>query len=153
MSSIVDFIVDNIIETNELNELIKNDKYKNNLSILDCSWFLPTENKNGRELFNSEKIPYSKFFDIDEIADKSTNLPHMFPTQEILIKNVKELDIRKNDIIVCYDRSGIFSSPRVWFTLKLFGAKNVAVLNGGYPKWIKENLPVVKNPYKVKFIN
>jgi len=144
--------LDNLIETNELNDLISNEKYKTKLSILDCSWFLPTENKNGRELFNSEKIPNSKFFDIDEIADKSTDLPHMFPKQEVFLKNVKELDIRKNDLIICYDRSGIFSSPRVWFTFKLFGAKNVAVLNGGYPKWIKENHPIVKSPYKVNNI-
>lgn len=135
-----------------MNELINNEKYKNKLSILDCSWFLPSENKNTLELFNSEKIPYSKFFDIDEIADKTTDLPHMFPTEDIFIHNVKKLDIRKNDLIICYDRAGIFSSPRVWFTFKLFGAKNVAVLNGGYPKWIKDNCQIIKSPYKVKYL-
>ncbi len=114
---------------------------------MDCSWFLPTEQKNGKDLFNVDKIPYSKFFDIDEVCDKTTNLPHMFPNLDIFLKNVKELDIRKSDYIVCYDRSGIFSSPRVWFTFKLFGAMNVAVLNGGYPKWLKDNLPIKKAPY------
>jgi len=117
---------------------------------LDCSWFLPTDNKNAKELFSADKISNSKFFDIDQVCDKSTDLPHMFPNLDIFIKNVKELDIRKSDYIVCYDRSGIFSSPRVWFTLKLFVAKNVAVLNGGYPKWLKENLPLAKAPYNVK---
>ena len=140
---------DNIIETKELYELLNNEKYKNQISILDCSWFLPTENKNSKEIFNSEKIPLSKFFDIDEISNKSVNLPHMFPEENTFIDNVKELDIRKNDLIVCYDRLGIFSSPRVWYTLKLFGAKNVAVLNGGYPKWLKDNMPIVRSPYKV----
>lgn len=117
---------------------------------MDCSWFLPTDNKNAKELFSADKISNSKFFDIDQVCDKSTDLPHMLPNLDIFIKNVKELDIRKSDYIVCYDRSGIFSSPRVWFTLKLFGAKNVAVLNGGYPKWLKENLPIAKAPYNVK---
>ena len=129
-----------------MNDLLKQEKYRKNLSILDCSWFLPTENKNPREIFKSEKIPFSKFFDLDEISDKSVDLPHMFPDEKTFIKNIKELDIRINDYIICYDRLGIFSSPRVWFTLKLFGAKNVAVLNGGYVKWSKENLPIVKGP-------
>lgn len=141
--------IDNLIETNQLNDLLNDDKLKSKLTILDCSWFLPTENKNGKDLFDNEKIPFSKFFDIDNIADKSLNLPHMFPTEDIFIKNTKELDIRKDDLIICYDRSGIFSSPRVWFTFKLFGAKNVAVLNGGFPKWSRENLPIAKKPYIV----
>jgi thiosulfate/3-mercaptopyruvate sulfurtransferase len=126
---------------------MNDEKYKTRLSILDCSWFLPTDNKYGKDLFNIDKIPNSKFFDIDEVCDKSINLPHMFPKLDDFIKNAKELDIRKNDFIVCYDRSGIFSSPRVWLTLKLFGAKNVAVLNGGYPKWLKDQMPIVKAPY------
>ena len=76
----------------------------------------------------------------------------MFPKVDFFIKIAKEIDIRKSDYVVCYDRSGIFSSPRVWFTLKLFGVNNVAVLNGGYPKWLKDNLPIVKAPYNVIFL-
>jgi thiosulfate/3-mercaptopyruvate sulfurtransferase len=128
---------------------LNNDKYKNKLSVLDCTWYLPTENKNAKEMFNNEKIPNSKFFDIDDISDKTTNLPHMFPKNQYFIENMKTLDIRKDDLIICYDRQGIFSSARVWYTMKLFGAKNVAVLNGGYVKWQKENLPTEKYPYKV----
>ena len=128
---------------------MNNDKYRQKLSVLDCTWYLPTEKKNAKELFDKEKIPTSKFYDIDEIADKTTGLPHMFPNNQFFIKNMKILDIRKNDLIICYDRQGIFSSARVWYTLKCFGAKNVAVLNGGYVKWLKENLPIEKATYKV----
>lgn len=63
---------------------------------------------------------------------------------------MKNLDIRKNDFIICYDRLGIFSSARVWYTFKLFGVENVAVLNGGFVKWQKENLPIEKAPYVKK---
>lgn len=128
---------------------MNNDKYKNKLSILDCTWYMPNENKNAKEVFNKEKIPNSKFYDIDEISDKSSPLPHMFPDNSSFIENMKALDIRRNDLIICYDRLGIFSSARVWYMMKLFGAQNVAVLNGGYVKWEKENLPIAKAPYNV----
>ena len=126
---------------------MNNDKYRQKLSVLDCTWYLPFEKKNAKELFDKEKIPTSKFYDINEIADKTTSLP-MFPNNQSFIKNMKILDIRKDDLIICYDRLGIFSSEKVWYALKLFGVKNVAVLNGGYVKWLKENLPVEKAPNK-----
>jgi thiosulfate/3-mercaptopyruvate sulfurtransferase len=137
------FSLENIIETSELAKLINTEKV-NTMRILDCSWFLPTENKNAKEMFLQERIPYSQFFDIDEVADKSQNLPHMMPDDSSFITQMKKMDIRKSDHIVCYDRAGIFSAPRVWFTFKIFGAQNVSVLNGGYPKWTSENLPVEK---------
>jgi thiosulfate/3-mercaptopyruvate sulfurtransferase len=113
--------------------------------VLDCSWFLPIENKNAKEMFSKERIPFSQFFDVDEIADLSTNLPHMMPDDSTFISHMKRMDIRKSDHIICYDRQGMFSAPRVWFTFKVFGAKNVSVLNGGYPKWVAENLAVEKD--------
>jgi thiosulfate/3-mercaptopyruvate sulfurtransferase len=96
-------------------------------------------------MFKADRIPYSQFFDIDEIADKSINLPHMMPDEETFISHMKKMDVRVGDHIICYDRAGIFSAPRVWYTFRLFGFKNVSVINGGYPKWLKENLPVEKN--------
>jgi thiosulfate/3-mercaptopyruvate sulfurtransferase len=69
----------------------------------------------------------------------------------MLIQDVKEfinwmkkLDIRTTDVIICYDRIGVFSAPRVWFNLTVYGAKNVYVLNGGYPKWVKDGYAVEK---------
>lgn len=112
---------------------------------MDCSWFLPIENKNAKEMYSKERIPNSQFFEIDEIANKSTSLPHMMPDDTTFISHMKKMDIRKSDHIICYDRQGMFSAPRVWFTFKVFGAEKVSVLNGGYPKWISENLPVEKD--------
>jgi thiosulfate/3-mercaptopyruvate sulfurtransferase len=115
--------------------------------MVNCIFYdrlLPNDTQNAIELFKSERIPYSQYYNIDEISDKSTNLPHMMPDESTFIHYMKKMDIRKSDEIICYDRKGIFSSPRVWFTFKIFGANNVKVLNGGYPKWIKENLPIEK---------
>jgi thiosulfate/3-mercaptopyruvate sulfurtransferase len=142
-----------IMETQELNEILRHEEKLKQLRVLDCSWFLPNDPKKARELFKSERIPYSQFFDIDEVADKSTSLAHMIPTEEEFIKHMKAMDIRKNDHIVCYDRAGMFSAPRAWFAFKVFGCPNVYVLNGGFPKWIQENLPRESNEeYKVKKI-
>jgi thiosulfate/3-mercaptopyruvate sulfurtransferase len=130
-----------IMETGELNEILKSDKLKN-LKVLDCSWFLPTDPRKADELFNIERIPNSQLFNIDEVADKSSDLPHMMPSEHDFIKHMKSMDIRKNDHIVCYDRVGVFSAPRAWFTFKVFGCPSVYVLNGGFPKWVSENLPL-----------
>ena len=132
----------NLVETFELDEILKRDLKTNRVRVLDCSWYLPLENKNARALYNSERIPYAQMFEMDEIADKSSGLPHMMPTNEMFIKHMKEMDIRKNDHIICYDQVGMFSAPRVWFTFKVFGAPNVSILNGGLPKWKSEKLPL-----------
>jgi len=133
----------NIMETGELNEILKSDKI-NNLKVLDCSWFLPTDPRKAAELYSVERIPNSQFFSIDEVADKSSDLPHMLPDEKDFIKHMKSLNIRKGDHIVCYDRMGVFSAPRAWFTFKVFGCPSVYVLNGGFPKWVSENLPLEK---------
>jgi thiosulfate/3-mercaptopyruvate sulfurtransferase len=145
------FKIENLIETKELAELIKDSNALKKLRILDCSWFLSTDPRNAKELFKTERIPYSQYFDIDEIADKSIDLPHMLPDDSTFISHMKKMDIRKSDNIICYDRMGMFSAPRVWFTFKIFGAPNVSILNGGYPKWEKENLPLEKgDDYRIK---
>lgn len=133
-----------LIETKELSEIINSEDKLKQLRVLDCSWFLPTDPRKAIDLYKSERIPYSQFFGIDEVADKSSHMAHMLPKEEEFIKHMKMMDIRKNDYIVCYDRAGIFSAPRAWLTFKLFGCNNVFVLNGGFPKWQQENLPVEK---------
>lgn len=141
-----------LIETTELSDIINSQKL-NEIRILDCSWYMPSENKNVQELFLNERIPYSQLFEIDLIADKSSGLSHMMPTNEIFNSFMKKMDIRINDHIICYDRTGIFSSPRVWFTFKIFGAKQVSILNGGFPKWLNEGLDIEKGKdLKVKEI-
>lgn len=92
-------------------------------------------------IFPIERIPYSQLFDIEEISDKTNPSPYMMPDEGSFIQHMKKLDIRKSDNIICYDRHGMFTAPRVWFTLRMFGHNNVRVLNGGYLKWKSESNP------------
>jgi thiosulfate/3-mercaptopyruvate sulfurtransferase len=82
------------------------------------------------------------FFDIDAIADHSTDLPHMLPGATQFNKDVSALGIGKDDTIVIYDGAGLGGAPRVWWTFKIFGAKKVYILDGGLPKWRAEGRPL-----------
>ena len=108
------------------------------LRVVDASWFLPGENRNPFEEYKQSHIPGARFFDIDEIADQQSHLPHMVPSQELFTSKVKKMGIGDGHQIVVYDTAGIFSSPRVWWLFKLMGHRDVAVLDGGYPKWLNE---------------
>lgn len=83
-------------------------------------------------------IPGAVFFAVDDIADKSNNLPHMLPSEEDFQKHMKRLGIRRTDNIICYDNTGIYSAPRVAWTFRYFGAERVLILDGGFKKWVKE---------------
>ena len=106
------------------------------IKIIDASLHLDKARRPLQE-FIDKRIPTSQFFDIDLIASPSP-LPHMFPTMEIFKDKVEEMGITEKDEIIFYDTAGIFSSPRAYFTFKMFGAKNIKILNGGLPQWIKE---------------
>jgi thiosulfate/3-mercaptopyruvate sulfurtransferase len=113
-----------------------------NLRVLNGTWYMPNVKKYPRQEHKESRIPGSIFFDIDEISDKSTDLPHMLPPLDQFLAMMRYMRLRRTDQIVCYDNVGIFSAPRVAWTMKYFGAENVRVLNGGFPKWLKEGRPV-----------
>jgi thiosulfate/3-mercaptopyruvate sulfurtransferase len=92
--------------------------------------------------YRAGHIPGAVFFDIDAVADHSTELPHMLPGPKQLGEVVGALGIADTDTIVVYDSVGLYSAPRVWWTLRIFGAKNVYILDGGLPKWKAENRPL-----------
>jgi thiosulfate/3-mercaptopyruvate sulfurtransferase len=92
--------------------------------------------------YRAGHIPGAVFFDIDAVADHSTDLPHMLPGPKQLGEVVGALGIADTDTIVVYDSVGLYSAPRVWWTLRIFGAKNVYILDGGLPKWKAENRPL-----------
>ena len=83
-------------------------------------------------------IPNSQFFDIEEISDKSSDLPHMLPSSHFFENFAKNFGICDDSLIVLYDRSPLLSSARAWWMFRYFGHKNVSVLDGGFIKWIKE---------------
>ena len=117
------------------------------LRIIDGSWYLPKMNRNGFEEYKQKHIPGARFFDIDEISDLNNKLPHMVPSTQKFTSRMKAMGIGDGHQIVVYDGHGIFSSARVWWMFKLFGKNNIAVLDGGLPKWLSENNPTDnKNP-------
>lgn len=123
---------------------------KDNVVVVDGSFYLPTQNRNAKAEYLAAHIPGAVFFDIDAIADHSTDLPHMLPGPKEFAKAVGALGIGDEDTIVVYDGLGLFSAPRVWWTFRLFGAKNVFILDGGLPAWTVEGRPTeagdVKRP-------
>lgn len=121
-----------------------------NLVVVDGSYYLPTQNRNAREEYLAAHIPSAVFFDINKIADNSTDLPHMLPGPDQFGEMVGALGISQDDTIVVYDGMGFFSAPRVWWTFRIFGAKNVFVLDGGMPKWKAENRKTERDESKRK---
>jgi len=123
---------------------------KENVVTVDGSYYLPTQNRDAKAEYLAGHIPGTVFFDINAIADKSTDLPHMLPGPDQFAKAVGELGIAETDTIVVYDGLGFFSAPRVWWTFRIFGAKNVFILDGGLPKWKRENRPTEAGEVKRK---
>lgn len=118
--------------------LIAQQELADNLSrhkIIDASWYLPAQNRNGRAEYDAARIPEAVFFDIDGIADQTSDLPHMLPTPNDYAKAVGCLGISESDDIVVYDGLGIFSAARCWWSLRVMGAKNVRILQGGFDRW------------------
>jgi thiosulfate/3-mercaptopyruvate sulfurtransferase len=116
------------------------------LVVLDGSFYLPAMKRDAPAEYLAGHIPGAIRFDIDEIADHSTDLPHMLPSTEDFAVAVGKLGIGDQDTIVAYDGHGMFSSPRVWFTLRLFGADKVFILEGGLPKWMAEGRALENGP-------
>lgn len=108
------------------------------LRILDASWYLPTETRDPKTEFAAEHIPGARFFDIDEISDLRSDLPHMVPPVEKFMSRMRAMGIGDGHQVIVYDGSGLFSAARVWWLFRLMGQKNVAVLDGGLPKWKAE---------------
>ena len=114
-----------------------------NLRVIDASWHLPTSPRKGDVEFREAHIPGAVCFNIDEIADVSVDLPHMLPKPDAFAKAMGELGLGDGMRFVVYDSLGLFSAARVWWTLRAFGAKDVAILEGGLPKWKSEGRALV----------
>ncbi|WP_417586608.1 3-mercaptopyruvate sulfurtransferase [Pararhodobacter oceanensis] len=108
------------------------------LRILDASWHMPDAGRDALAEYNDGHIPGARFFDIDEISDQRSALPHMAPPVEKFISRMRAMGVGDGHQVVVYDSSGLFSAPRVWWLFKLMGKQDVAVLDGGLPKWKAE---------------
>jgi thiosulfate/3-mercaptopyruvate sulfurtransferase len=112
------------------------------LQVVDATWFLPTDGRTGAEEYAKGHLPGAVFFDIDGVADRASGLPHMLLTGEAFAAAAGELGLRREAEIVVYDAQGIFSAPRVWWTLRVMGFPRVRVLDGGMLKWRAEARPI-----------
>ena len=121
------------------------------LRVLDASWYLPAQGRDAKAEYNAGHIPGARFYDIDEISDHRSNLPHMAPPPETFISRMRAMGVGDGHQVVVYDGSGLFSAARVWWTFRLMGKLDVAVLDGGLPKWraegreIEDMAPIVKD--------
>lgn len=112
------------------------------LRVLDGSWHMPDQNRDALAEYEAAHIPGAQFFDIDDIADAASALPHMLPSAEKFASRVRRLGVGDGRQVVVYDQSGLFSAARVWWMFKVFGHEAVAVLDGGLPKWRAEGRPM-----------
>ncbi len=112
------------------------------LRVLDASFYLPTEAADPHSLFQSAHVPGARFFDLEQVADQETPLPHMAPTAGRFERLVSALGISDGDHVVFYDQKGLFSAARGWWMMRLFGHERTSVLDGGLPKWLAEHRPV-----------
>ena len=103
---------------------------------------MPASGIDAKAEFGKRRIPRARFFDVDAIADTSSDYPHMLPTPDGFAEAVSQLGVDNKSTVVCYDAAGVFSAPRAWWMFRVFGHDNVRVLNGGFPEWQAKGHPV-----------
>lgn len=120
------------------------------IAIIDASWHLPTANRDPKKEFAAVHIPGAQFFDIDELSDTSSSLPHMLPSPEKFSSRMRRMGIGDGKRIIAYDTVGLFSAARAWWMFKVFGHDDVAVLDGGLKKWLAEGRATEDGPALVR---
>lgn len=110
--------------------------------VVDASWYMPNAGRDARAEYLESHIPGAVFFGIDEIADRTTDLPHMLPLPEQFGAQVGALGVADTDTIVVYDEPGLYSAARAWWSFRAMGASDVRILEGGGAKWRAEGRPV-----------
>lgn len=116
------------------------------LRILDASWYLPDAGRDPKAEYDAQHIPGARFFDIGDISDEKSDLPHMAPPVEKFVSRMRAMGIGDGHKVVVYDGMGLFSAARVWWLFRHMGKTDVSVLNGGLPKWLAEDRPVEDMP-------
>ena len=121
------------------------------LIVLDGSWHLPTARRDPKAEYLAEHIPGAVFFDIDDLSDEKSALPHMLPSTIKFSSRMKKMGIGDGMKVIVYDTQGLFSAARVWWTFRAMGHEDVAVLDGGLRKWKAEGLPMEDGPPAKRF--
>jgi len=108
------------------------------LIVVDSSWHMPSTGRNGRHEYLAQHIPGARYLDIDEVADRSSAVPHTLPSASDFSNAMQALGVDRDDRIVVYDNSATRNAARGWFMLRHFGAERVAILDGGMQQWLAE---------------
>ena len=116
------------------------------LRVMDASWHMPASGREAKAEYDAAHIPGARFFDIDAISDSRSELPHMAPPVELFISRMRAMGIGDGHQVVLYDNSDVRSAARAWWTFRLMGKTDVAVLDGGFAKWQAEGRPVEDMP-------
>jgi thiosulfate/3-mercaptopyruvate sulfurtransferase len=116
------------------------------LRVIDGSWYLPDMARDARADYEAAHIPGARFVDIDDLSDARSELPHMAPPPEKFISRMRAMGIGDGHQVVVYDGAGLFSAARIWWLFRLMGKTDVAVLDGGMPKWMAEGREVEDMP-------
>lgn len=119
------------------------------LSIVDGSWYLPTQKRNAKAEYDAGHIPGAIFFDQDVVVDPDSPLPHTLPRPEVFAQHVGSMGISADDTIVVYDGPGMFSAPRVWWMFRTMGVFQVYMLDGGFDRWKTEGRPVTRERTRI----
>lgn len=120
------------------------------LRVLDGSWHMPAAGRDPRAEYDAAHIPGARFFDIDDISDHRSELPHMVPPVEKFMSRLRAMGVGDGHQVVVYDTLGVQSAARVWWLFKLMGQENIAVLDGGLPKWQAEGHEIEDLPPMVR---
>ncbi|MGK7753286.1 MULTISPECIES: 3-mercaptopyruvate sulfurtransferase [unclassified Roseovarius] len=120
------------------------------LRVLDATYFLPGVERDARAEYDQAHIPGARFFDIDDISDHRSDLPHMAPPVEKFMSRMRQMGVGDGHQVVVYDTHGLFSAARVWWLFRLMGQTDVAVLDGGLPKWLAEGRPTEDLPPMIR---
>ncbi|AKS44723.1 thiosulfate/3-mercaptopyruvate sulfurtransferase [Octadecabacter temperatus] len=120
------------------------------LRVLDASWFMPDAGRDAKAEYSAAHIPGARFFDIDDVSDHRSELPHKVPSVEKFMSRMRKMGVGDGHQIVVYDGSGLFSAARVWWLFRLMGKTDIAVLDGGLPKWQAEGRPLEDLPPTVR---
>jgi len=118
------------------------------VAIADATYHLPDLGRDAQAEFEAQHIPGAAFFDIDDIADPEHALKHMLPDAKLFAEKVSALGLGDDKTIVVYDTIGLYSAARAWWMFRLFGHDDVAVLDGGMPKWLAEGRPFAVGPHE-----
>ncbi len=120
------------------------------LRVLDGTMFMAAEGRDARAEYDAAHIPGARFFDIDDISDSRSELPHMAPPVEKFMSRLRAMGVGDGHQVVVYDAKGLFSAARVWWLFRLMGQDNIAVLDGGFPKWQAEGREIEDLPPMIR---